>query len=242
MSKITKSILLLFIALYLPMTGADAQPNDKKGVPNLRTFDEKKLHFGFLIGFNTADFKIYQSGARTPENKETALYAEMLKINPGINLGIVTNLRLAPKLDLRFLPGIGFSQRDLSFINEHGIRDENTLKIKSTFLEFPLLLKYSAVRMHNAKPYLIGGISPRYDLAKDKQDRLMLKSLDFYYDIGAGMDFYLNYFRLSVEIRGSIGLNNMHNSRGTGEAIDMPYTQAIDKLKSRWVGVTFYFE
>ena len=96
--------------------------------------------------------------------------------------------------------------------------------------------------MHNAKPYLITGINTRYDLAKDKQDRLMLKSLDYYWDIGAGMDFYLNYFRLSVEIRGSIGFNNVHNAKGTGELLDRPYSQAIDKLKSRWVGLTFYFE
>lgn len=242
MSQIFYKIYFILFALFIITYGALSQTEHRKGVPNLKSFDEKKLHFGFLIGFNTADFRIYQSGARTPENKETAMYAEMLKINPGINLGIVTNLRLAPKLDLRFLPGIGFSQRDLSFINEYGVRDENTLKIKSTFLEFPLLVKYSAVRMHNAKPYLIAGISPRYDLAKDKQDKLMLNSLDLYYDIGAGMDFYLNYFRLSIEIRGSVGLNNMHNSKGTGELYDLPYTQAIDKLKSRWIGVTFYFE
>ncbi len=231
--------LILLVCLLAETTG---QPNDKKGVPNLRSFDEQKLHFGFLIGFNTTDFRIYQSGARTTENGQTARYAEMLKIIPGINLGIVSNLRLAKNLDLRFLPGIGFSQRDLSFIDEHGVRDENTLKIKSTFLEFPLLLKYSALRMHNAKPYLITGINTRYDLAKDKQDRLMLKSLDYYWDIGAGMDFYLNYFRLSVEIRGSIGFNNVHNAKGTGELLDRPYSQAIDKLKSRWVGLTFYFE
>ena len=241
MNQTGKTTLLLFF-LTASLIGTAGQPNDKKGVPNLRSFDEQKLHFGFLIGFNTTDFRIYQSGLRTPENGETARYAEMLKMTPGINLGIVSNLRLTKNLDLRFLPGIGFSQRDLSFIDEHGVRDETTLKIKSTFLEFPLLLKYSAMRMHNAKPYLITGLNTRYDLAKDKQDRLMLNSLDLYWDIGAGMDFYLNYFRLSVELRGSIGFNNIHNSKGTGELLDMPYTQAIDKLKSRWVGLTFYFE
>ena len=232
-------LILLFLSLF---KGADGQPNEKKGVPNLRSFDEQKIHFGFLIGFNATDFRIYQSGLRTAENGQTARFAEMLKVTPGINLGIVSNLRLTKNLDLRFLPGIGFSQRDLSFIDENGVRDENTLKIKSTFLEFPLLLKYSALRMHNAKPYLITGINTRYDLAKDKQDRIMLKSLDYYWDIGAGMDFYLNYFRLSVEIRGSIGFNNVHNSKGTGELLDLPYTQAIDKLKSRWLGLTLYFE
>lgn len=240
--KPTSLIILLLIVLLSSTENSLAQPDEKKGVPNLRSFDEKKLHFGFLIGFNTTDFRIYQSGLRTDENGQNARYAEVLDLNPGLNLGIVTNLRLARKLDLRFLPGIGFSQRDLSFIDETGIRDENLLKTKSTFLEFPLLLKYSATRMHNAKPYLIGGMTPRYDLAKDKQDRIVLRSMDYYWDIGAGMDFYLNYFRLSVELRASFGINNIHNSNGTGERIDMPYTQAIDKLKSRWVGLTFYFE
>ena len=135
MNQTGKTTLLLFFLTAI-LIGTAGQPNDKKGVPNLRSFDEQKLHFGFLIGFNTTDFRIYQSGLRTPENGETARYAEMLKMTPGINLGIVSNLRLTKNLDLRFLPGIGFSQRDLSFIDEHGVRDETTLKIKSTFLEF----------------------------------------------------------------------------------------------------------
>lgn len=232
----------LFLILGLCLCSLSGWAQHKKGVPNLRSFDEKKLHFGFLIGVNTTDFRINHSGARTPENGQTARYAEMLKITPGINLGIVSNLRLTNYLDLRFLPGISFGQRDLSFIDEHGAIDEQTLKIKSTFLEFPLLLKYSAKRMHNVKPYLIGGFNTRYDLAKDVQDRLLLKSLDGYVEAGAGLDFYLGYFRLSVELKASIGLTNVHNPAGTGELFDLPYTQAIDQLKSRWFGLTFYFE
>ncbi len=214
----------------------------KRGVPNLPGFDYKPVHFGFLIGFNTLDFHIYNTGLRTLENGETARYGEILHLNPGLNLGIITDFRITSHLNFRILPGIGFGQRDITFIDEYGKRLGDPIKIKSTFVEMPLLLKYGANRLGNIKPYLVTGVTPRYDLAKDKQDHMLLRSLDCYCDVGAGMDFYLTFFRLSFEIRGSIGLTNVCSHKSTGDEDDLPYQQAIDRLKSRMICFTFYFE
>ena len=40
-----------------------------------------------------------------------SLYPEVSKLNPGINIQIVTDLRPAKYLDIRFLPGVSFGQR-----------------------------------------------------------------------------------------------------------------------------------
>lgn len=236
-------LLLLALIISLPLLGQ----NNKKKVPNLRPFDEKPLHFGFLIGMNTMDFRVYNTGEAIGDNGEM-LYADVVNLRPGLNIGIVSSYRLRPNLNLRFLPGISFGQRDLLYQTVNFPDDEkekiesSPLQIKSTFLEFPLLIKYSALRMHNAKPYLVGGFNARYDLAKDVQDRLLLKSLDGYMEFGAGFDFYMTFFRLSVELKASIGLANILNPVGTGDLLDQQYTDALSGLKSRIFHLTFYFE
>jgi hypothetical protein len=208
---------------------------DKKKAPNLPAFDEKRLHFGFLIGFNTLDFKVYSTG--------NPYFADVLHLKPGLNIGIVSDLRLNRHFNLRFLPGISFGQRDLYYYTtSDGHPENNPLKIKSTFLEFPLVVKFSGKRMQNAKPFITTGVNTRYDLAKNKQDHLLLRSLDFYAEAGAGFDFYMTYFRFSVELKASVGFANMLNPKGTEVPGDEIYTESLDALKSRVFSLTFYFE
>lgn len=239
-----RSIALVVLLIVTASAQAQYIPDARKRkLPNLPGYDYKRIHFGFLVGLNVLDFHIYNSGARTAENGYTARYGEILDLNPGINLGIITDLRLYDNLNLRCLPGISFGERDITFIDENGnILDDNPLLVKSTFIDIPFLLKYSAKRINNWRPYIVGGNSLRYDLAKEKQNHLKLRSLDAYCDLGAGLDFYLPYFRLSVELRAAFGLTNIFNTTKSEELEDLVYQQAVDKLKSRWYGLTFYFE
>ncbi|WP_430813635.1 porin family protein [Carboxylicivirga sp. RSCT41] len=238
---------LIFTIFLLVQISAVFSQGKNSRIANLRSFDERPLHFGFLIGINTMDFRVYNTGVPVNDNNEI-LYADVVDLTPGLNIGIVSSYKLTSDLNLRFLPGISFGQRNMSYIryDENGLEtgERKTFKIKSTYLEFPLLLKYNAFRMHNAKPYLVGGFNVRYDLAKDKQEVLLLNSLDGYLEFGAGFDFYLTYFRLSVEAKMSIGLADMLNASGPNEPTpaEMEYTKALDKLNSRIFCLTFYFE
>lgn len=238
--SIALAVLLIVTASVQAQYIPDAR---KRKLPNLPGYDYKRIHFGFLVGLNVLDFHIYNSGARTAENEYTARYGEILDLNPGINLGIITDLRLCNYLNLRCLPGISFGERDITFIDEYGnLIDEEPLIIKSTFVDIPFLLKYGAKRLNNWRPYVVAGNSFRYDLAKEKQNHLKLRSLDVYCDLGAGLDFYLPYFRLSVELRAAFGLTNIYDTTKSEDLEDLVYQQAIDKFKSRWYGLTFYFE
>jgi hypothetical protein len=234
-------LIYVFIFLLILPAPLLSQSSNKKKVPNLPAFDYKPLHFGFLIGLNAMDFRVYHKlPANRPEGMENR-YAEVVTLSPGLNIGIVSSLRINKNLNLRFLPGISFGQRNLWFI-ENGKKDDAPLEIKSTFLEFPLLLKYSGDRMTNVRPYIIGGINPRIDLAKTENAGLKLTPSDLYFEVGAGLDMYLNYFRLSTEAKLSVGLGNVLNPAGTGEPEDVMYTGVLDRLTSRLFVFTFYFE
>ncbi|MCW3804112.1 outer membrane beta-barrel protein [Plebeiibacterium marinum] len=261
-----KSAKYICVVLFLIIQYSNlvAQSSTSKKVPNLTTFDEKPVHFGFIIGFNTMNFTIHHSGyydadAATPDvGDDVPMYTEVLDLTPGINLGIVSSFRLRKNLNLRILPGISFGQRNLTYtyndgnrnteidnpiVNATSNRDINEpLKIKSTFIEMPILLKYGSDRMHNIKPYVVAGINPRFDLAKNKQDRMLLRNMDLYYEFGVGFDSYLNFFRLSTELKISIGMADVLNHDGTGDAVDYRYTQSIDKLTSRIFVLSFFFE
>lgn len=214
-----------------------------RGVPNLPTFDKRPVHFGFLLGMNFLDYHVYNTGLRTFENGGMARFAEVTALDPGLVLGIVTDFRLCENLNFRVLPGISFGQRNLLFVDENGnMVGDAPVKIKSTFVECPFLLKYGAKRLHNVRPFVVGGATPRYDLAKDKQEHLRTRSLDLYANAGAGMDFYLTYFRFSVELRCDFGLTNIYDTRLSEDIEDIPYQQALRRLKSRWWGIVFYFE
>jgi len=205
-------------------------------------WEEKILHFGFSVGFNTMDFNITPSLSNM---KVDSLYPEVSLLNPGINIQVVSGFRPSQSLEIRFLPGVSFGQRVVRFYKGKVLENENQ-RLESSFLEFPLLLKYKGKRLNNVKPYLIGGLNYRYDLAgkkeydEEKPIYLRLKRSDLYYEFGTGLDFYLPYFKLSVELKMSNGLRDvLVHDPATGHP---QYSRAIEKMKSQiWI-VSFHFE
>lgn len=235
-----KYCILIVILLVFAAAGANAQ---KKKPLNRSWYDEKPFHFGFSIGFNTMDFRV------VPDQEYytvDSLYPEVAQLSPGINIQIVMDYHPAEYWDLRFLPGVSFGQRRLNYYSSTEVYDDQQV-VESSFLEFPLLLKYKGMRLNNVRPYLIGGLNLRHDLAgrkgydDDKEVYLRLRRSDLYYEFGAGLDFYLPYFKLAVEIKMSNGLRNV--LVGDDPAPGYPqYVNAIYKLRSQiWV-LAFHFE
>lgn len=208
---------------------------------NDSNYDERMLHFGFSMGLNTMDFNIKLSDEAIA-NKITA---ETVNLKPGINIQIVTDFRPSTYLDIRFLPGVSFGQRNINFYQD-GVLINDGQKLESSFLEFPLSLKYKGMRLNNSRPYIIGGLNFRYDLAgkKEYDDQqeiyLRLKRADLYYEAGAGIDIYLPYFKLTIEAKMSNGLRDIlvHEP-----APGYPqYANSIESMRSQiWV-LSFHFE
>ncbi|HEN20817.1 MAG TPA: PorT family protein [Desulfobacteraceae bacterium] len=231
------SVSFLLIILF----AGSAAAQTKKPM-NRSWYDEKPVHFGFSIGFNTMDFRL------TPNQDYYAvdsLYPEVAALSPGINIQIIIDYHPADYWDIRFLPGVSFGQRKLNYYKSQEVYDDRQ-HIESSFLEFPLLLKYKGSRLNNVRPYLVGGLNFRHDLAgrkgfdDDKSIYVILNRSDLYYEFGAGLDFYLPYFKLAVEIKMSNGLRNvLSQQRAAGYH---QYVDAIDKLKSQMWILAFHFE
>jgi hypothetical protein len=188
------------------------------------------------------DFNITPSKSHMASD---SLYPDVSILNPGINIQIVSDLRPGKYFDIRFLPGVSFGQRGIMFYKNQ-VLVNNQQKLESSFVEFPLLVKFKGDRLNNVRPYLIAGLNYRYDLAgkkaydEEKPIYLRVRRSDLYYEVGTGMDFYLPYFKFSIEIKMSNGLRDVlvHDpSSGHPE-----YSNAIEKMKSQiWV-VSFHFE
>lgn len=236
MTVLKRSVALIILLLPLTMAAQKQKPK------NSSTYDDKQLHFGFSMGINTMDFNIKTSSLAFATD---SLFPEVTALKPGINIQVVIDYRPAKYFDLRFLPGVSFGQRNVDFYR-NGTLVNDGQKLESSFLEFPLILKTKGARLNNTRPYLMGGLNFRYDLAgkKEYDDEkpvyLRLHRADLYYEIGTGIDFYLPFFKLTVEAKMCNGLRDVlvHDP-----APGYPqYSNAIASMKSQiWV-VAFHFE
>jgi hypothetical protein len=211
----------------------------KDPIINLENFDKQRVHWGYFLGFNSYDFKFdYKVDPVTDIVAETTT---------GFNVGLVGNLRLFEFLDLRLEPGLYYTQRNLTYNDSRLITETDRLReVQSTYIHFPLLLKFSAKRTGNVRPYLLGGFSRTWNLdsnqeAKDDNltgDRFRMKTWTSNYELGFGVDLYFEYFKFSPSIRGVFGLGDelIRDNR-----IDSPYTGNIESMKTRAVFINFTF-
>lgn len=247
---------ILFILFF---SGAFAQ---KQIVNYLTTFDEKLIHFGFTLGYNMLDFNIvnYNPIGENPDFEmgdwphdavkitgSSIVRSDIQSLVPGFTVGIVSSLRLTEDLDLRFLPGMSFGERKLTYnipvydINSPGIDPLKFYSIKSTFLDFPLLVKYKARRINNDRPFVIFGTAFRQDISKTAKDDLVkLKSSGFYAEVGGGWDHYFPFFRFTVEGKFSFGLNDQLGNLPQQQRLF--YSQSIKSLRSNIFTLSFHFE
>ena len=237
MKKIVFSVLLL--SLLVP--NVFSQGNNYGRVQNLVNVDNKRYHFGFILGLNAMDFNITNAGVVDNEGK--IWYAEQTSLSPGFTVGIITDLRIFEHLNLRFTPALLFGDRTLTFIDEDK-SETNDVVVKTNLISFPLLLKFRGQRYANYRPYLIGGVSSTLDLGRQRENVIMLNQMDYGIEFGVGFDIYLPYFKLAPELKMFLGFTDVLE-RDRPEILnvsDLKYTNAIAKLTSRLFVLSFNFE
>ncbi len=231
----------LFILVFLiASTITNAQVFSKsmfarKPIINLENFDKQRIHFGFYLGFNNYDFKIDKKF----DDKDIIVDSQM-----GFNVGLIANLRLTEHFDLRFEPGLSYGQRNLHFQNISDPVDA-LREVKSTYIHFPLLLKFSSKRIGNVKPYLIGGVSNSLNLTSNSDsvddnsaDRFRMVNNSNNYELGVGIDLYFEYFKFSPSIRGVFG---MKNELIPDNDPNSPWTGNVASMSTRGVFINFAF-
>jgi hypothetical protein len=237
-----------------------AQENDGYSI-NLPRFYSQQLHFGFTIAYNQTDFRISTvKNSLFPDtvitNNFVATHYRIRSVytnpGPGFAIGLVTDLRIAQYIRLRTTPNISFASRKIQYFLSNDGRDSSKLfekTVESTFLIFPIETKIQSKRLGNFSAYVIGGGGYMLDLASRKKaagvqsggpnqldDNVKLSRDDFYYSGGAGVDFYLMYFKLGFELKLHMGTKNLLRKENS------IFTNSLDKVRSRMVTFTVTFE
>lgn len=210
---------------------------------NLPKYDLKKYHFGFLLAYNQFDFAI------KPYSNLNAFDSLMVvesQSQSGFNIGVVSNLRLGNNFDLRFLPTLSFGDRIINYtIMYHDtISQKVQKKVESTYIDFPILLKFKSSRMNNMRVYVLGGFNYSIDLASqakkknEQKDEVLIKLYrnDYSFQIGVGMDFYLTFFKFSTEFKMAYGFRDLIQREGN------LFSNSIERLNSKTMQVSFLFE
>ncbi len=224
-------VLLIFCSLTLSAQNESMQ--------NLPRFDNRTIHFGFTLGFNQMNFSV----DRNTQWADTVL-SILPKSQWGFQIGIISDLRLASHFNLRFVPSLSFGDRTLSYTlnSSPNLKMVYNKTAESTFLDFPLYFKYKTDRLTNVRAYALFGGRYSYDLAsqsKKKGDEELLLKINphnIYAEAGAGVDFYLEYFKFGIELKMSYGINDVITRDGT------IFSESISSLRSKIFWLSFTFE
>jgi hypothetical protein len=177
---------------------------------------------------------------------------------------MISDFRLNNRLTFRVLPGMAFGSRDLKFaLDKENPPDSLAgLEEKIPFpyypLEIPVLLKYRAERINNYRPYMIGGVNFRFDFADfrsngynyegdtgEEVSNIKFRTFDYAYELGFGIDFYFEFFKLSTELKYSVGLRDILMNELTEEergGNDEIYMNGIESIRSNVIMFTLHFE
>jgi len=213
----------------------------KRKVWNLKDFDKRRIHFGFSLCLNSMSYIMEQD-----LTKNDSLIKVETNSQSGFNINGVAVLHINKNFSLRFLPGLSFGQRNIEYTFDTEPRKTVVIKdVESTYMDLPLSIKYRSDRLNNFAAYVVTGGRYSLDLASDfdtendvpiDQQLVRLRRHNFWYEVGFGLDFFLEYFKFSPEIKLSVGANDVLIQDGSF------WVEPLDQIRPRMVTVSFHFE
>ena len=237
-------IFLGFLLLNFSFSWGQFNENAVLNIPN---DDKLPLNWGYFVGLNQFDYQISYLNPSYNTNSSEEVTEILVQKSNGFNVGLIGEMRINELLDLRLEPGFYSGKTTLEFKNQNLITEKESIReIKSTYINVPLLLKFSANRIGNWRPFIVGGPYAAINLSSkensiddNKSGTFKVKKWNYGYQIGVGIDIYLSYFKFTPSIRGVFSL--------TDDAIrdadpQSPWTANIHKMRSRGVFLVLTFE
>jgi hypothetical protein len=208
-----------------------------------KNFDKRLFHFGFMLGFNSADFTVYQEVNAYNQYGIVSLLSES---SPGGQIGMLATMKLGtPVLRLRFIPTLSFQERILryqsldSFNFKKGVGEE---RVNSTNVDFPLMLQFRTKRFNNFTAYTLLGAQYSIDLqSQEKASQnyidpfVKIKRNDFQGQIGGGVEFFAPFFKVGFEVKYSHGFKSSFVQDNT--PVSNPINQLYNKVW--WFSIIF---
>ena len=246
----------------------------RMAILNMTTYDQDRFHFGFVLGANQCNLTVKpisdlsshvfdstyipEEDYNPPANSIiTGAKTLSVSSSPGLGfvISIVSNMRLAEYLDLRFIPSLSFGERSLLYtiainsfdkVAHHDSTEVRsfTKKIPSTYINFPLEIRYKSARYNNFRAYALTGIQYTLDLASQAKKReqknsekiVKINASDLYAEAGVGFEFYNEWFKFGMELKMIYGLFDVLTRD------KYIYTNSIASMKSKIFQVSFTFE
>ena len=224
--------IAFFIILAFGFASANAQMNYiSKG--------NKLIYFGISMGVNMADYTIVRRPKISTLSTDSIILVST-KFGPGFDLGIITNLQFHKYMDLRFVPSLTFSDKEITFTDID--RDVKTKKVSSIYLSFPLTFRYKSKPIKDFRFFVLGGLRYNFDLnassnGRNNSEQILVSPHDFGGEMGFGFQIFFPTFVFSPEIK---VFHSFMDIKRSNEGLI--YSRAIDKLFSRIFSFTINLE
>lgn len=259
--KPVRLIILSLLLCYLSFSERGYGQN--QWILNMPMYDQDMFHFGFVLGADLSYVTLRPIADLTTHNFDSTFIPDILPLpdsakvlsitsSPalGFVISIVSNMRMGNNFDLRFIPSLTFGDRDLIYTIKIYRKESESLmvitkKVPSTYVNFPLEIKFKSDRYNNFRAYLIGGAQYTLDLASQAKKReqrsadqkiVKFNQNDVYLEAGVGFDFYNEWFKLGLEFKMMYGLFDQLKRENN------LYTNSIQSLKSKIFQFSMTFE
>jgi hypothetical protein len=235
-SKKSFSLMMRLLVFFVLMVVFPVL-SQKEKPQNYRRFDEKLVHFGFMLGANTANFNVVLK----PEAYLTyGLKSLVARSSIGGQVGIVSTLKLGtPVVRLRLIPTLSFQERVMTYnfedLDPSATGDRvNIERINSTNIDLPLMFQFRTLRVNNFAAYALMGAQYSVDLqsqenaSQDFNDPFIkIRQHDFQGQVGVGVELFAPFFKFGMEVKYSHGFVNSFVPENTFIA------NPIDKMYNR---------
>lgn len=229
----------IWVAIVFALCAHSVQAQKYRGNYNFLQADQKSHYFGIALGLNSSGYRPYRS--REFLQSDSIRSIESLN-GPGLNIGIVTNLKIGDYFDFRAIPSFSFAERNINYAKTNKNPFPSTRKVESVFVEMPFLMRYKSAPYRDARFFVIAGVKYSFDVASDsrtKQAETLVKiaPTDFSFEYGAGLQIFLPFFILTPEIKISQGIGNtlIFNP-------NLEESSVLEKVLSRAFTFTLHFE
>lgn len=206
----SKSIVML--SLMSLLAGAAHAQNQVSA-----TVGKHKVLYGLQVGVTINTVDLYNTSGGVAHALEEGNHTIHV---PGFRFAVIGEIPLNRNFSLRAMPGVSLFKSNWEPGNVSVPTSPSTdYKVESVCGELPVDVKFIAIRWGHLEPYLISGLSYRFDFAslRNDSDAGSIQSLnahDISFSFGCGLDWYTRYLKLGVEFKASLGLLPPHTSGG----------------------------
>lgn len=265
-----KKVIFLSLLLLMPFSAVWAQMS--RTVQNRPYTDLRQFHFGLFIGTHVQDLELQNVGPQLitqEDGTETTrlITADQDRWDNGFHVGVLGEFRISEHFQFRVAPAMYFGVRHVSFYDFTPVRgstlpdgeegesadnpstgrllNEQVQNIKTAYITCALDLIAGSKRNGNVRPYFMAGLNPVINLSGSESEILKLKRTDLYFEIGAGCDLYMPFFKLRPELKFMLGLTDCldhnHSSRLRDQNMRV-FANSLSRARSKMISLTFYFE